>query len=248
VQTAIAQPFCGPAPLPQTLAGAWLLEPWLLAGLALGGAAGLAHLAAARAGADRHGAFGGAMAVAVVAFVSPLCALTVALFAARTMHHIVLLAALAPALALAFPWRRAPLGPAFVALSAALWAWHLPALYTAAWRSDLVYWAMQAALVLPAWTFWAAVLARRDDLGGGLAAAGLVAGLAGQMGLIGAILVFAPAILYPEHLLGAAGFGLDALADQQLAGLVMWVPGMAPLALVAALLLRQGWRMAAAAA
>lgn len=251
LQITETQPYCGPAPLPGTLARAWNLDPWLLAVLALLLAAGLWRLRRAGhrgAGHGEHRALGGAGAAAVLAFVSPLCALTVALFAARAAHHLVVLAVLAPALALALPWRRAPLGPAFVALSAALWAWHLPALYAAAWRSDLVYWAMQAALIVPAWAFWAAVLGRRDEIAGALAASGAVAALAGQMGLIGALLVFAPAILYPEHLLGAESFGMGALADQQLAGLVMWVPGMVPLGLVAALLLRRGWRAAAAAA
>ena len=237
-------PFCGPAPLPGTWAGAWTLEPVLLGGLALSWLVGLWWLRAA--GAERQRAFGVAAAGAVVAFVSPLCALTVALFAARSLHHMVLILLVAPALAVAFPWRRAPLGAGFIALSAALWAWHLPALYAAAWDSAAVYWAMQLALLGSGWVFWTATLGRRGELSVVLGAAGAATGLAAQMGLIGAILVFAPTVLYPEHLVGAEGFGFGALADQQLAGLVMWVPGMLPLALAAGWMLRQGWREAGA--
>jgi len=242
LEIARAHPFCGPAPLPGTLAGAWTLEPALLAGLAVVAGAGLWRLRRDAATAAAHHALAGAAAGSVLAFVSPLCALTVALFAARSLHHLVVLTVIAPALAVAFPWRQAPLGPVFATLSVALWAWHVPALYSAAWDSVAVYWAMQMALILPGWAFWAAVLGRTDGLGGALTAAGTVTALAVQMGLIGAILVFAPGVLYPEHLAGAAGFGLSALQDQQLAGMVMWVPGMLPLALLAGLLLRRGWR------
>jgi putative membrane protein len=239
-------PACGHAPLPDGLLHAFTLEPGLLAALAAAGGLGAWCLARTAAEARRRGAFGVAGAAALVAFVSPLCALTVALFAARTLHHLVLLGLLAPALAVAFPIRRAPLGAGFAALSAALWAWHVPAVYAAAWDSAAVYWALTLALVLPAWAFWSAVLAPRGGLAGPLAGAAALAGLSGQMGLIGALLVFAPAVLYPEHLAGAEGFGLTALADQQLAGLVMWVPGMLPLLTGAMLLLRRGWHAVAA--
>jgi putative membrane protein len=234
-----ATPYCGPAPTPGTLAMAWNVDPVLIGLLTAGLLAGAWHLRGAQPG--RRGALAGAGGAAAVAFVGPLCALTVALFAARTAHHLVVLLALAPALALAFPWRRAPVGGAFLALSVALWAWHLPAVYAAAWDSAAAYWALQGALVLPGWAFWAGVMARRQSFERALGASAMVAALAGQMGLIGAVLVFAPGVLYPEHLAGTAAFGLGALEDQQLAGLLMWVPGMLPMALIAGWLLRRAW-------
>jgi putative membrane protein len=241
----MTDPYCGPAPLPETLIRAWNLDPWLLAGLAaagLGAAAVLRHRqAGAGPGAAEPAAAAVAMAGLVVAFVSPLCALTVALFAARSLHHLVLLGLVAPALALAFPLGRRHPGVWLAGLSAALWAWHVPAVYAAAWDSAAVYWLMQAALLGGAWGFWGAVL-HRDAPAGPVGGALMVAALAGQMGLIGAILTFAPQVLYPEHLVTTAAFGLDALQDQQLAGLIMWVPGMAPLAVVAAWMLRRAWR------
>ena len=236
------QPYCGPPPLPGTLAGAWNLDPVLLAAMALAGIAGVVHLHRAGAARGRGRAFGLAYAAAILAFVSPLCALTVALFAARGLHHLLLIGVLAPALAVALPWRWQAPGAAFGVLSVALWAWHVPAVYAAAWDHAAVYWAMQAALVIPAWAFWSAVLRAGQELAGGIAAALPVAGLAGQMGLIGAILTFAPRPLYPEHLVFTDAFGFSPLADQQLAGLVMWVPGMLPFALVAWLMLQAAWR------
>lgn len=210
---------------------AWNLDPILIATLALGMALG--HVLLRAPGREyRRRAFSVAGLAAVLAFVSPLCAMTVALFSARTLHHLVVLGVLAPALALAFPLRRpgpAAAGPALLALSAALWLWHLPAAYAAAWESAGIYWLMQAALVLPGWLFWSAAL-HRPSLG----MAFWLLPLVGQMGLLGAILTFAPRPFYPEHLAHAERFGLSALQDQQLAGLIMWVPGMVPLAALAA--------------
>lgn len=228
-------PYCGPAPAPGALWHSWNLDPPLLTGLA-------ALLVWGTVRARRQGG-GGAFAVfwlaLAVAFVSPLCALTAALFSARAAHHLVLLGIAAPALALARPWRGAPAAPVFCALAAALVLWHLPGVYSAVWRSDALYAAMQAALLLPAWGLWSALLAPRDGMA--LMPVGLVAGLAALMGLIGAVLTFAPVPLYAEHVLLAALWDLDPLADQQLAGLVMWVPGMIPLAGAAALAARRAW-------
>jgi putative membrane protein len=235
-------PYCGPVPSPETLLQSWNLDPLLLACLTFAASVGALALSRAQADNRRQGAFALAVGGAVLAFVTPLCALTVALFAARSLHHLVLLVVIAPALAVALPLPRVPLGVAFLGASAALLAWHIPAVYSAAWDSAGIYWLMQAALLLPAWGFWSAVRASSGDMAAGMAAALSIAGLAGQMGLIGAILTFAPRPLYPEHLVGSEAFGLGLLADQQLAGLVMWVPGMVPLGVLGAFVLRRCWR------
>src|SRR5690606_37992352 len=73
--------------------------------------------------------FGLATLIGLVLFITPFCALTVALFSARAAHHVVLIAVLAPLLARAFPSSgrsRLPL-PVLVALHAAIvWLWHAP--------------------------------------------------------------------------------------------------------------------------
>jgi putative membrane protein len=48
------------------------------------------------------------------------------------------------------------------------------------------------------------------------------------MGLLGALIVFAPRPLYTLHVASTAAWGLTPLADQQLAGLLMWVPAILP--------------------
>ena len=246
-QTPYAFPYCGPAPEPGTLLFAWNLDPILWMAILGATCLGAMHLRRTAAQPARQRAFAGAAVLALIAFVSPLCALTVALFTARTLHHLILIGLLAPLLAIALPLRRIPAGAAFFALSAALWAWHVPVVYAAAWDHPTLYWAMQATLLLPAWAVWSAVFVPRGGLGGAVAAAIPVAALAGQMGLIGAILTFAPRPLYLEHLVYTDAFGLSALADQQLAGLVMWVPGMVPFAIFAALTLRAAWEYEARA-
>lgn len=219
-------PYCGPAPAPADWLGAWNLDPVLIFALVALGAAGAWALRGQ--GGDRQGALGIASGAAVLAFISPLCALTVALFAARTLHHLVVFGILAPALALAFPLRKTPVAVSFGAVSAALWLWHIPQAYSAAWDSALIYWAMQAALILPAWAFWSTVLGQAK-----LQHVIWLVPLVGQMGLLGALLTFAQRPFYLEHLAHAERFGLTALQDQQLAGLIMWVPGMIPVAVLA---------------
>ena len=232
-------PYSGPAAAPEALYPASNVAP--LPVLLV-----LAPLAAAWGvkGVERGPAVMAAVAL-FLAFVSPLCAWTVALFAARGLHHLVLVLAAAPALALAWPRTLAlPRGFGFIGLSVFLWLWHLPAAYTLAWDSPVIYWLMQAGLLGSAWVFWAQVL-HAERLAERIASTGMVLALAGQMGLIAAILTFAPRVLYPQHLTSTAAYGLDAASDQQLAGLVMWVPGMLPLALLGGLLLARGWREAA---
>lgn len=222
-------PYCGPAPERVDWFGAWNFDPYLLIALlvlGLWGALTLRHQQR-----DRKGAATLAMGAALLAFVSPLCAMTVALFSARTLHHLVVFGLLAPALALAFPIRKVPVVASFAALSAALWLWHIPQVYSAAWDNALVYWAMQAALILPAWAFWSVILGRSK-----LEHVVWLVPLVGQMGLLGALLTFAQRPFYLEHLAHAERFGLSALQDQQLAGLIMWVPGMIPVAVLAGIM------------
>ncbi|MGS0132350.1 cytochrome c oxidase assembly protein, partial [Escherichia coli] len=61
-----------------------------------------------------------------------------------------------------------------------------------------------------------------------------------QMGMLGALLVFAGSAVYGPHLATTAAWGLTPLADQQLAGLIMWAPA-AGIYLVAALVQVARW-------
>ncbi len=226
--------YCGSAPGPGDWAGQWNGDPLLLAALAF------AAVAMMRLPAGRRGAGLGAVAVLGVAFVSPLCALTTALFAARAVHHLLLFGIAAPLLAIACPPRRVPAIVAALPLSTLLlWAWHVPALYDAALGHVGLYWAMQAGLLASAWWFWSAVRAASPVEG----VAGIVGG-AVQMGFLGAVLTFATRPLYATHLATTLPFGIGPLADQQVAGVVMWVPGMVPYAVAAVWLAGRHWRIA----
>lgn len=110
-----------------------------------------------------------------------------------------------------------------------MWAWHLPAATTAALESDPLHWAMHASFLVAGIWFWRALWhrLREPELGVGPALVAVVAVMM-QMGLLGALLTFAGRPLYPVYVERAPALGLDVLADQQLAGLLMWVPACLP--------------------
>lgn len=207
-------PYCGAGPVPAELWTRWNLDPVALAILAVLG--GLL-LTVSR---DRRLAVA-ALLVLLAAFVSPLCALSSALFAARTVHHVLLVAMAAPLIAWALPRPSRPPYLAFwtAAFVVVFWAWHAPAAYGWAMSSDLAYALMQASLLVTAVGAWRAVRAARP--------AGAVSALLATtvlMGLLGAILTFAPRALYAPHALTTAAWGLSPQEDQQIAGLIMWIP------------------------
>lgn len=116
--------------------------------------------------------------------------------------------------------------PAAVLLlqTAVLWLWHLPGAFEAALRHDGLHALQHVSFFTAAALFWwALVHGRFGRLGYGV---GVVAVFltALQSGALGALVAVADAPLYPTHALHAAALGEDPLADQQLAGLLMWVP------------------------
>ncbi|MBU2958355.1 cytochrome c oxidase assembly protein [Paracoccus sp. 1_MG-2023] len=222
--------YCGIAPPPEFALRSWNLDPVLLAVMAVGWLT-VRH----RPGATP------AMLVLVVAFVSPLCAMSAGLFSARVVHHVLLVAVAAPLLAVALPSRPSGMGVHFAISTVLLWLWHLPVAYDLALRDIGVYWIMQISLLGSATLFWSAVLSHRASAQTVLwSLAGLI-----QMGMLGAILTFAPEPLYQAHQLAPLAWGMRPLTDQQLGGLIMWVPAMIPYAAVIAFQARRGWRLAA---
>jgi putative membrane protein len=219
-------PYCGAPALPADVWARWNTDPWLLAALPL---LALAHFAIAGPAGRSRLCFLGAWALVAVLFVSPFCALASALFAARAGHHMLLVAVIPPLLVLAggLPQPRRIPGPVALALlhAVVLWAWHLPAAYALALADTGVYWLMQATLLGTALPLWRALLAPATPLGATLAA--LAATLA-QTGMLGAVLTFARAPLYEFHFSTTWPWGLSPLADQQLAGVLMWTIGALP--------------------
>jgi len=222
--------YCGPPPLPDDLWLRWNLDPLVTAALLLG--LGLLWL---RPLSERERWSGtAALATLAVIFISPLCALTVALFSARVVHHVLLVAVAAPLLAWAMRGRAAHLAalltPLAILHTALFWLWHAPDAYSWALGSTPVYWLMQLTLFGSATALWMALFSASSAR----AIAALLL-LTAQMGLLGALLVFSGRPLYVPHFTTTVPFGLDPLDDQQLAGLIMWVPASLPY-LAAALL------------
>ena len=234
-------PYCGPPPTPAILSSAWNLDPWLIAGL-LSLAIAYLSLSACRIAPRRHGAFLAAMALFIMAYISPLCALSTALFSARVVHHILVVAFATPLLVLAIQpalggLRRLPLSATFAAHAAIFWFWHAPGPYALALASDSVYWLMQTTLILSALAFWAALLKPETSHASAVSAC---FGSILQMGMLGALFTFAGTPLQAPHALTTYAFGLTPLEDQQLAGLTMWVPANAS---YIAFALYRMWRM-----
>lgn len=205
-------PYCGAGPTPAELWTRWNLDPIALAVIAGLGVAlfvtGRRHLALA------------ATAMLLVIFVSPLCALSSALFSARTVHHVLLVAVAAPLIAWTPPRPQAGgLAAWTAAFVVVFWAWHAPVAYNWAMSHDLAYALMQVSLLVTATLAWRGVRAARPAS----AVSALLATMV-LMGLLGAILTFAPRALYAPHALTTAAWGLTPVADQQVAGLIMWIP------------------------
>lgn len=189
-----------------------------------------------------------------VALVSPLDALSEASFTAHMVQHLLLLLVAPPLLLAARPLslvlqgapsapRRAgsavlragvagslrelsrrPVGVLLVH-GVVLWGWHAPRAYDAALQNDVVHAAEHGSFVVAGLLFWRVLSSARAQgaVGDGGAVLFVFLG-AMQGGVLGALLTVAQRPLYESHLEGARLFGLTALEDQQLAGLLMWVP------------------------
>jgi cytochrome c oxidase assembly factor CtaG len=130
-----------------------------------------------------------------------------------------------------------------------LWAWHLPVLYNAALRDEAIHLIEHLTFLVSATIFWWPVIAQpqepwytaqhvpshaRQHLAyPGMAIYLFTAAIANAT--LGIILTFAPVGLYPAYLHPAdtlgilplirGVWGLTPQADQQLGGLLMWIPG-----------------------
>jgi cytochrome c oxidase assembly factor CtaG len=198
----------------------------------------------------RAAAFYGGLATIVLALDTPIDAYADRLFSVHMLQHVLLLTAAPPLLVLGRPWPRlwqplpvevrraaartfaagAPLarpGPALVLLSATLGLWHVPALYDATLRSELVHQLEHLSFVVVAILFWASILGApplRVRVDGARRCLYLVLAMAPGW-VLAIVLAFARTPLYAYAAEGHRPGGLSALADQQLAAGVMWVPG-----------------------
>ncbi len=232
-------PYCGAPPDPGALLSRFNLDPALIVILT---ALAVAHLLNTNTRRLRIVVACGWLTVGA-ALLSPLCALSVSLFAARIGQHMILVLVAAPLLALGLRRRKSSSGlglwTAGLAFFIALWTWHMPMPYDATFTSTPLYWTMHVTLFGSALLLWRELLhhpVRRtlDAL--------LVSMLTCvQMGLLGAVLALSTHPLFLPHILTTAAWGLSPLQDQQLGGTLMWVPGIVLFLWVAVRSLRRLW-------
>jgi putative membrane protein len=198
-------------------------------------------------------AFAAGWVALLIALVSPLHPLGSALFSAHMIQHEVLMVFAAPLLVLGKPipvllgalprsllrWtlklRNYPtvrsisercLNPliAWVIHAVALWAWHAPALFQASLKSNLVHAVQHASFLGSALLFWAATFpASKRPVNYGVGVLYMFT-TALQSGALGALLTIARTPWYPIYITTTSAWGLSPLEDQQLGGLIMWIP------------------------
>ncbi len=204
-----------------------------------------------------------------VALVSPLHPWGEVLFSAHMTQHEVLMLVAAPLLVLGRPlvpflWalpvglrqsiggagkRRAVQGVwraltnpliAWAIHAVALWVWHAPALFQATLESDLVHTLQHLSFLGSALLFWWALIHGRHGLMGYGAAVLYMFTTSVHSGVLGALITFAGKIWYPAYSTTTSSWGLTPLEDQQLGGLIMWIPA-ATVYIIAGLALMAGW-------
>jgi putative membrane protein len=205
--------------------------------------------------------------VLAAALFSPIDALADRSFALHMLQHELLMLVAAPLLVLARPleawaWALAPrvrrgvaavaharaLGRAWRAITgqpgawclhaAAVWIWHVPALFLAALVDSSLHVLQHTCFLVTALLFWWSIFRTRA----GSHSAGAMASVFTTMlhtSALGALLTLAA---HPSYVTAMQPmlFGLTPLEDQQLGGLIMWVPGSVAY-LVAGLIIVAGW-------
>ncbi|QFY06591.1 hypothetical protein GBF35_07740 [Nonomuraea phyllanthi] len=211
---------------------------------------GYVRVGARRMGRARVWAFAGGLAAVAVALLPPLDAVADDRFSTHMAQHMILISLAGPLLAAGAPGvpvllllpprgRRALTAvrrvvrrvlmlrrpvTCWAAHVAVLWVWHLPVPYGLALSNDVVHVVEHVTFLGTAWLLWAHVLTpARHRLNPPLAILYLFA-TALPSAALGAVLTLARAPLFPGQAANALESGADPLADQQLAGLIMWIP------------------------
>jgi putative membrane protein len=102
----------------------------------------------------------------------------------------------------------------------AIWAWHLPILFDAAATNVVVHRLQHFSFFATAILFWWAVVWRSDY---GSSAWHLFVTMV-HTSILGALMALAPRTFYHTQSEIVIFWGLTPLEDQQLAGMIMWVP------------------------
>lgn len=177
-------------------------------------------------------ALAGGMGTVAVVLSPPLSWVAQQLVAAHMLQHLVVILVAAPVLAMAAPARtsRAALlrpllrpAPSWLLFVGVFLLWHWPALYRWADANEAGRLIEELSILAAALSFWIVTLARAEGPNCG-ARALLVVAAALATDLPGVVMLFSPRMLCAMPHENAFHFGLTPLEDQQLAGLLMWVP------------------------
>lgn len=208
-------------------------------------------------------------ALLVAALVSPLHDLGKRLFTAHMIEHEVLMVVAAPLLVLSRPlgamlWafppairrlfgrgsRWPPLrmtwrgltepASATILHGLAIWIWHMPVLFDAALANEPVHWLQHVSFLASALLFWCALLNGRARRKGYGASVFYLFFTSMHCALLGVVLALSKNEIYTGQDSAAAQWGLTALEDQQLGGVIMWVAAAA-FYMAAALILAALW-------
>ena len=105
-----------------------------------------------------------------------------------------------------------------------MWAWHAPALFDRALDSRGWHVAQHLSFVVASLLFWSAMVNPRR--GGHLMSAACLFLTSLVEGALGALMALSQSPWYAAYAaMGITGIGVDPTTDQQLAGLIMWIPG-----------------------
>lgn len=186
--------------------------------------------------------------ILVLALISPLDALSDDyLFSAHMVQHMLIAVIVPPLLLLGTPgWMIAPLfkrravarvarwiaNPivAFGLFNLIMWVWHAPVFYDATLSNDTIHIFVHLLFIVTGVIFWLPILSPvpeipRIPLGFGV----LYLFLGCQpMVALGALLTFAAQPLYQPYVTAPRIWGSTPLGDQQLGGLIMWLPTNIP--------------------
>jgi putative membrane protein len=238
---------------PHDLWTAWQFAPGVLLPLALTALLYARGARSSRGvSASQAAFFWSGWTVLTLALISPLHSLGEVLFSAHMLQHELLILVAAPLLVLSrplvpmlwglpFQWRRTagrwskvpPVeGPwrgltappaAWLLHAIALWAWHAPAMFQATLTSEWAHTAQHLSFLGTALLFWWSLFYTHGRLGYG-ASFLYVFTTSVHTSILGALLTFAPSTWYPAYGVRTAAWGISPLADQQIGGLVMWIP------------------------
>jgi putative membrane protein len=129
---------------------------------------------------------------------------------------------------------------AWIVHAVALWSWHIPKLFEAVLYNEWIHTLQHLSFLLSALLFWWALIHGRQGWMGYGAAVLYVFTTSIHSGLLGALLTFSHSVWYPSYIGLTTSWGLTPIEDQQLGGLIMWIPA-GVLYVVAGLALLAGW-------